>query len=198
MHPLLMQTEFYSTFMVPLKFNSKMRSVFYLILFILIGSTAHTPPSKISEEKILWMSWEEAMAADQQAHKKKLVDLYTDWCGWCKRMDSSTFQDPEVVAYINANFYPIKFNAEQKNQVVHDNYTFKFVDNGRRGFHELAYSLLNGRMSYPSFVYLDEDSKRILISPGFKDRDQMLTELKFLGGDHYKNESWEDFSKKPH
>lgn len=148
------------------------------------------------DSKINWMSWEEAMAADQQVAKKKFIDLYTDWCGWCKRMDASTFSDPDVVAYINANFYPIKLDAEQKDSIVHDNYIFKYVENGRRGFHELAYSLLNGRMSYPSFVYLDEESKRILISPGFKDTNQMLTELKFLAENYYKTETWESFSQR--
>jgi thioredoxin-related protein len=136
------------------------------------------------------------MTADKQVHKKKLIDLYTDWCGWCKRMDANTFSDPKVADYVNEHFYPIKFNAEQKDSLVHDNYTFKFVENGRRGFHELAYSLLNGRMSYPSFVYLDENSKRILISPGYKDVNQMLTELKFLAEEIYKTESWEDFNSR--
>ena len=65
-----------------------------------------------------WMSWEDAIAAleaDKKAGrkgKKIFVDIYTDWCGWCKKMDKETFQVPKIAAYLNQHFYPVKFNAE--------------------------------------------------------------------------------------
>jgi thioredoxin-related protein len=153
------------------------------------------PESPKVEEAIQWMSWEEAIEASNQNPKKIFIDMYTDWCGWCKRMDATTFKDPEIVKYMNEHFYAVKFDAEQKEEVIYDGHTFKFVDSGRRGYHQLAASLLDGRLGYPSFVYMDEEQRRITISPGFKDADRMLTELKFIGGDHYKSTDFQSYVK---
>ena len=72
---------------------------------------------------------------------------------------------------------------------------YKFVKVGRRGINTLAYFLLDGRAAYPTIVYLDENANRILISPGFKDANQMMMELDFVNGEYYKNVNWEEFVK---
>ena len=85
-----------------------------------------------------------------------------------KKMDKETFTDPEIVRYLNENFYPVKFNAEQREPIDFNNKTFEFIKSGRRGVHQLAYALLDGRLGYPAFVTLDESFARIMISPGYK------------------------------
>jgi len=108
-------------------------------------------------------------------------------------MDATTFTDPGIAAYLNENFYPVKFNAEQKGPVVFQGKTFQFVASGARGYHELAAVLLDGQLGYPSFVYLDEKLDRITISPGYKQVAQMLPELKYVGGGHYMKLKYNDF-----
>ena len=147
-----------------------------------------------NEAKINWLTWEEAMVAMEKNPKKMFIDVYTDWCGWCKRMDASTFIDPAVVKQMNTHFYAVKLDAEQKGEILYDNHTFTYrSDLSRRGVHELAVALLDNRMSYPSFVYLDENRNRITISPGYKEAPAMELELKFIGEDHFKTTSFEDF-----
>ncbi|MEO0733153.1 MAG: DUF255 domain-containing protein [Bacteroidota bacterium] len=144
--------------------------------------------------QIEWLTWEEAVARNAKAPKKILVDLYTDWCGWCKKMDKQVFADPKIAAYIKENFYAVKFNAEQRATIQYDGHTFKFNDQiGRRGSHELAYALLDGRMSYPSIVYLDERRDRITISPGFKPASKYLYELRYVQGGHYRTRTYEEY-----
>lgn len=126
---------------------------------------------------IAWMTWEDAVAANAKAPKRVLVDVYTDWCGWCKRMDATTFKDPKVADLVRENFYAVKLNAEQREDIVYDGHTFKFERMGNRGAHQLAASLLDNRLSYPSIVYLNADMERVMISPGYKDPAAMLTEL---------------------
>lgn len=158
------------------------------------NSTSETKPSTFDDTTIEWLSWEEAMSRMESQPKKIFVDVYTDWCGWCKRMDASTFVDPAVVKQMNEHFYAVKLDAEQKEEILYDNHTFTYrSDIGRRGVHELAVALLDNRMSYPSFVYLDENRNRITISPGYKEAPDMDLELQFIGEGHFKTTSFDEF-----
>jgi len=149
-----------------------------------------------TESAIHWLTWEEAIKANEKTKKKFFIDFYTDWCGWCKRMDKSTFTDPGVAKFVNENFHPVKFNAEQKEEVEFKGKTFKWVAGGRNGVHTLAYELLDGRLGYPSYVYLTPEYERILISPGFKPAPDLQKELNFVAGNFYNTTTWEEFSKK--
>ena len=132
-----------------------------------------TTPAPKAEIK--WYTWEEAVELNKTKPKKIFVDVYTDWCGWCKRMDKSTFVDEKVAAYMAAHYYPVKLNAEQKADIKFNGEVFKYVDSGNgRGVHTLAYALLDGKMGYPSMVYLNEKYERIMISPGYKEAADML------------------------
>lgn len=161
----------------------------------LIGLAAFkTAAPEPKSEPLKWYTWEEATELSKKHPKKMVIDVYTDWCGWCKRMDKTTFVDPAVTKYIADNFYPVKLNAEQKADIVFNGETFKFVDSGNgKGVHTLAYALLDGKMGYPSLVYLNEKYERIMISPGYKEVPDMMLELKFAAEEKYKDTSWEDF-----
>lgn len=155
------------------------------------------PQDQGATTDLKWYSWEEAVALNQKQPKKIFVDVYTDWCGWCKKMDQSTFSDPAVAAYLSEHFYPVKLNAEQRASIDFSGQTFKFLENqGRGGVHELALALLDSRMSYPSFVFLNEKFERIMISPGYKEAEGMLKELRFAAEEHYTKTTWEAYSRK--
>lgn len=168
-----------------------------LLLYITsLFNIGDSSPSETSvENQIKWYTWEEAHELSKTAPKKVFIDLYTDWCGWCKKMDQSTFQDIKIAKYLNENFYAVKFNAEQTGAITFNEHNFEFVSNGGRGYHQLAYALLDGRMGYPSFVMLDETFARIMISPGFKQPDQLIKELTFAKEEKYKSMSWDDYLK---
>ncbi|MDX2134206.1 MAG: DUF255 domain-containing protein [Saprospiraceae bacterium] len=154
-------------------------------------------PSQSAPETVemKWYTWEEAAALNKTAPKKIFVDVYTDWCGWCKKMDKSTFVDPKVAAYMSEHFYPVKLNAEQKGDIVFNGTTFKYVTSEGRGYHTLAYSLLEGQLGYPSFVYLNEKYERIMVSPGFKDPATIMKELTFAAEEQYNKTTWEEWNK---
>jgi len=176
-----------------------MKKVLIPVLFLAIAGVfaAFTGSEKtaVEAEEVKWYTWEEAIEASKENPKKIFIDVYTDWCGWCKRMDANTFSKAEVAKYLNENFYPVKFDAEQKEPIEFDGHTFEFVKSGRRGVHTLAYSLLDGKLGYPAVVYLDEEMRRITVSPGYREADQMMNELRFIGEEHYKNSTYEEFLK---
>ena len=127
---------------------------------------------------IRWMGMEEALAAQQSDPKPIFIDVYTDWCGWCKVMDKKTFSRPEVAQYMNENFHSVKFNAEKEEPLTLNGQQFEVVNAGRRGIHTFAYALLNGQMSYPSYVILDSEMQRRAIIKGFKEAEPFLEELR--------------------
>ncbi len=144
---------------------------------------------------IKWMTWEQAVELNRTKPRKIVVDVFTDWCGWCKRMDKGAFMDPAVAAYVNDKFYAVKLNAEQKTDIQFNEEVFKFIpnDNGRGGVHSLAYALLDGKLGYPTMVYLNEKYERIMISPGFKETPDMLKELRFAAEEYYSKTTWEKY-----
>ena len=145
--------------------------------------------------KVQWMSFEEAVEKSKTEPRKLMIDLYTEWCGWCKRMDSDTFEDDFIAEYLNAHYYPVKFDAEYKEDIVFNGKTYKFIKNGRRGYHELAAELANGRLSFPTTVFLDEKQRLIQPLPGYKDPVVFEQIITYFGDDMHKTMPWEKYQR---
>ncbi len=177
-----------------------MRSSFYLApLFVFIGliSFSAIPAGEPAppDEKINWISMQQAIDLSKKKKKKVFVDVYTDWCGWCKKMDAATFSDPKIAAYVNKHFYAVKFDAEGSEEIMFKGQTFKFVPNGRKGYHEFAAALMNNKMSYPTTVYLDEELNMIQPLPGYLEKDTFAKIISFIAENHYKSISFQDYEK---
>lgn len=148
------------------------------------------------EETVNWMSWDQAVEKAKTDKRKIFIDVYTDWCGWCKVMDKNTFSEPHIAKILNEKFYAVKFNAEQREDVVFNGHTFKFVASGGKGYHELAASLLNNKLSYPTVVFLDQDFKMIQPLAGYLKPEEFHRIIQFIGEDHYKTVTWADWQSK--
>jgi len=146
-----------------------------------------------NNDRINWMSWDEVQKAMAKEPRKVFVDIYTDWCGWCKRMDQNTFQLAHIARYMNKNFYNIKFNAEQREPIIFQGNEFNFVAGGRRGYHELAGQLTQGRLSYPTIVFMDEQFRLIQPIPGYQAPENFEPIMTFFGGAHYLETPWEQY-----
>lgn len=146
-----------------------------------------------AQETIRWYTIEEVQKLAQTEPRKVFVDVYTDWCGWCKRMDVTTYQDPKIIKQLNSNFYAVKLDGEAEEDILFRNKVYKFVPYGRKGYHELAAVLMNGRLSYPTTVYLDENLNLIQPIPGYLTVERLEPILIFLGENHYKDKTWEEF-----
>lgn len=159
------------------------------------GTNRTTQTPATPQRLIKWMTIEEALEKSKTEKKKIFIDVYTDWCGWCKEMDKTTFKDPEIVAYLNEKYYAVKFNAEQTGDVVYQDKTYKFKKQGSRGFHELAAQLLNNRLSYPSFVILNEQQEVIQPIPGYQNAQKLDIILHYFGTDNHKKTPWEKYER---
>lgn len=124
-----------------------------------------------AQDEIQWMKFEEAIAANAKNPKMILVDVYTDWCGWCKKMDKETFTDPKVVEYINSKFYAVKMNAEDTQR------SFDFM--GKK-YTEAEMALAMRVRSYPNFVIIEPKLQNIAQLPGYRQPTEFLAGLNEL------------------
>ena len=148
-----------------------------------------------AQDRIKWMDFEDAIAACEKTPKKIFVDVYTDWCGWCVKMDQTTFQDSAVVSYINEKFYAVKFNAERNDTVRFQGRDFVYVKRpgSSKGVHQLAAAMLQNKMSYPSYVIFNEEQQLVQVIPGYHKAEEFAPMIHFFGDDAYKTTPWPEF-----
>jgi len=142
---------------------------------------------------VKWVTIEDAVKKNKENPKKIFIDVYTTWWGWCKKMEKTTFQDPQIVKYLNDNYYSVKLDAERKDTIMFNGKPHTF--NAAYKSHELAVKMLDMRMSYPTTVYLDENNNRIGKRPGFLDASKLLMILTYYGENHHKEITFEKYRK---
>ncbi len=148
-----------------------------------------------SVPKIKWYTIQEAEALSKQNPKKIMIDVYTDWCGWCKKMDAETFSNPVIAEFVNNNYYAVKLNAESTEDITFKGYTYKFVEQNGKGYHELAAGLLNGRLSFPSIAYLNEKLELLGAVPGYKGPADMESLLNYIAEEKFLTQSLSEYQQ---
>lgn len=130
--------------------------------------------------QVKWHSIEEGAAANIGT-KLYLVDFYTSWCGYCKKMDRETFSDPTVAKILNRYYYPVKFNAEGNNTFTWHGTTYRPATNGRNRAHEFA----KGVRGYPTFGIYRADGSLLQAVPGYYPaKDFVIVLWYFASGDY--------------
>ncbi len=150
-------------------------------------------PGPAKEAGINWLSMDDLQVKMKANPKKVYMDMYTDWCGWCKKMEASTFSNPDVIKYMNENFYCVRFNAERKD-------TFRFM--GKEYFFDpakrantLAADLMRGALSYPTSIIMEERYQNPQPIAGYLAVPDFEAIVKYFGGNIYKGQKWEDYKK---
>ena len=135
----------------------------------------------------------------QQQPKKVIVDMYTGWCGWCKKMDAETYTNPSVVKYINNNYYALKLDAERRDTINFQGKQYFFVPVYKtNGF---ALELLKdhlargGQLMYPQTVIMMENFQNPNPISGYLTVPQLEPVLTYFGDNAYRRQSWDQYSK---
>lgn len=146
-------------------------------------------------QKVKWYSFEEAVELNKTERKKIFIDVYTNWCGWCKKMDQNTFTNSRIAKILNEHYYPVKLNAETTDTIYFDGHEFVNSNSGSRSPHQLAIALLQGKMSYPSIAYMDEQNRLLTAVPGYQTPETLVPILLFFAEDAYLEKKFNEFMK---
>lgn len=127
---------------------------------------------------INWLDFETAIDKNEAESKFIFIDMYTDWCGWCKKMDASTFKDKNVINYIDQHFYAVKFNPETTDAVAYKEVLYEKKMLANKSYNELAINLMAGKMVFPSFVILNKRGVKRGVLTGYHSAPQLIGALK--------------------
>ncbi len=160
-----------------------------LLIIALIVLSAFKPSVEV-DKTINWITLDEALELQKKEPRKIMMDVYTNWCGPCKLLDKNTFQNEDVVDYVNKHYYAVKFNAEGNSIVNYDGKTFTNPNydeakaKRRNGVHQFARFLRVN--AYPSILFFDENANLITPVTGYIEPQGLELYLKLFKSDKHK------------
>ncbi len=158
-----------------------MKKMFSVLIMVIAGSFLLT--TAVQAKKPQWKSFNEGLALAKKSGKKVLIDVYTDWCGWCKKMDANTYSDAKVQESLEKNYVLVKLNAEGNEKITYDG----------KPISPAEFSQGMGVNGYPATLFLQSDGKPITIFPGYAEAKMFIHVLNFIGEDQYQKKKFADY-----
>ena len=104
--------------------------------------------------------WDIILEKAKNSERLIFIDVYTDWCGYCKMMDKDVFSDSEVANYLNDNFVSVKLDAETE---FGENFTQNYKVDG-----------------FPTYIFLDKDENLTGSIGGYNKKGSFLKQSKSI------------------
>ena len=159
---------------------------FYILTVLILLSSL-----SVVAQSINWVTMDRALELQKNAPKNIMIDVYTTWCGPCKMLDKNTFTNKDLIAFVNANYYAVKFNAEGNELVNYKNQLFKNLNydpakaKRRNSAHQFSQYL--GVRAYPTIVFLDHNAELIAPIPGYQTVQKIEIYLQLFKDQTYKD-----------
>jgi len=157
----------------------------FFILFILVSGLVSCSSSFNSNELAFEITTMSNAQKQAELHDKKIiVDVYTVWCTWCKKLENEIYPDPRIGAIVNEYFYVVRIDAESQEEIVYNGRKIKMAD----------FAQLLGVSTYPSTVFIDRNGTTIGQQSGFMEVEVFEKLLAFVGSSAYRTMQFDEFS----
>ncbi len=157
-----------------------------LVSLLFLSAASCTPPGQKSNSEFNydhWVPFETALTEAAESGKMVLLDVYTDWCGYCRKMNEETYSDERVQEMLDKYFHSVKLDAESNDMIEHNEVVVTQYEVAR----------MLGVTGYPTTVFLDSDGTPVGSQPGFIDAETFANLLSFVGQRAFETQSYEDF-----
>jgi len=155
------------------------------------GSDKKSSDGKIGKsadngKDINWMRYDEGMKLAKDSSKHVLVNFTTSWCGYCKKMNVTTFKEPDVIKMLKEGFVSIKVDGDSKKELDIDGYKISERDLSRAEYQVRG---------YPAYWFLKPDGERLGVLPGYQEAGTFLDVLYFMKESLYDKMEFEEYMK---
>jgi thioredoxin-related protein len=173
----------------------KLKYTLALIFILAISSLSCGEKNKEKDsaggavKEVKWEKISDGLKNGVTQKKPVLIFFYTEWCIYCKKMDSEVFNDSEISEYMNQNYISVRLNPEKESE------TIEIMGEKISPAQFMAYTGSNG---FPTTLILDEEKKPVTTLPGFIEKETFLPILKFLSEKCYEKKiSLDEYMKNP-
>ena len=159
---------------------------FYILPVLILFSSLN-----LVSQSINWVTMDKALELQKNTPKNIMIDIYTTWCGPCKMLDKNAFTNKDLITFVNANYYAVKFNAEGNESVNYKNRLFENPNydpakaKRRNSAHQFSQYL--GVRAYPTIVFLDDNAELIAPIPGYQTVQKIEIYLQLFKDQTYKD-----------
>lgn len=135
---------------------------------------------------VTWQGWNRGLDEARRTGRPVLVDVYTDWCGWCRRMEAEVYSRPEIREYLSTRFVAVRINAEASDAARYEG----------RAFTSRTLAARFGVSGYPTTVFLRPDGQHLVNVPGYMGGERFLQVLRYIAEGHMeRGVSFRDFTR---
>jgi len=155
---------------------------------VFLAVSGVTDPSKSKDKpgikkELNWLKFDEGLKQASANNELIFINVYTNWCGFCKKMDRETFSDKKIINYLDEHFVPVKLNAESKKKMV--------LPAGSYSGRQLARSF--AVRGYPTFVFLKSNGEKIYARSGYAPSNGFIYLLRYVAEGHYESKSLREY-----
>jgi len=125
---------------------------------------------------ITWLDYDGGLTKAKLEDKHVFINFTTSWCGYCKKMNKSTFVDPEVVMMMDSNFVAIMVDGDSRHELDIDGYKITERDLTRKEY---------GVGSYPLYFFLKSDGEKLGALRGYQSKNQLMQYLTYVAERKY-------------